>query len=533
MNPKGKAQGPKVTEVIERQCPVGWIPAWDPDESGPEWWYDKSKYSRTAPVLREKVCEVYSAPPPIPENIPKAVLAWYAQRYRNQAPQSTCIEHSEPESKPTAAPCSGQSFYEVGLTNLSPETQILNPDPHLRQIHMPDYLASDAAVKKTLLDPTSAISCDYSKRRESSPAVGLAAFTPRDSTPSPGFEGSSPPPDKGFAESKHSEMPSSEPSDTRSGHSVADDQGSQGQRLSSSQYRVQPTRNRCIGTLTAATSENAKLYPIVNIVQPTDTSSGRPVSVAQTMTMLRQSTTVHGPALEKQRHMRSEPRSQAPSTASSSIAATYSAHKQSLVPSDIHRNYPALGSAMAPVNTRQTQSHLGGIAVTQIPAAAHVSNVSIACGKRLRFMYEDSSEIRTGRPTKSRRTSQNLPTISGEQPPYNSNVLRCANSVARLANRAQSTNGTNGMDRTSQQRTLDPVQKGNVSISKADLVRNLVPGNSEVFADPRDPLVQEYIDAYTHNWLRGYRQMQAKGAQTRPDQGVGLLLDRPKGPYQS
>jgi len=533
MNPKGKAQAPKVIEILERQCPIGWTPAWDPDESGPEWWYDKSKYSQTAPVLREKVCEVSSAPPPIPENISKAVLAWYAQRYRDQAPQSTCIEHSKVESELSAAYCSGQSLKGVGSTNLPPDTQTFYPGPHMRQTHIPGCLASNGAVKKTLLDPPSAISCDYSRRRESSPAVALAATTRRDSTRSPGFEGSSPALDKGLAVLKQSKLPSSESSDARSGYRVANDQGSQGQRLSSSQYLVQPTRNGCIGTPTTAMSENAKLYPIVNIVQPTDTSSGRPMSVTQPMTMQRQPITVHGPAVEKQRHMRSESLSQAPSTASSSTAATYSAHKQTPVPSDRHRNYPALGSVMAPVNTRQTQSHLGGIAATQRPAAAHVPNASIACGKRLRFMYEDSSETGMERPTKSRRTSQNLPPISGEQPPYNSNVMGCVTSVPRLANRARTANGTNGIDLIGQQRAPDPVQRGNVSISKADLVRNLVPGNSEVFADPRNPLVQEYIDAYSHNWLRGYRQMRARGAQTRPYQGVGVPLDRPKAPYQS
>jgi len=533
MNSKGKAQTPKVTETIERQCPVGWIPAWDPDESGPEWWYDKSKYSQTAPVLREKVCEVSSAPPPLSENISKAVLAWYAQRYRAQAPQSTCIEHSKPESNPSAAHCSGQPLYGVGSADLSPETQTFDPGPHPRQIHLPGCLASNAAVKKTSLDYRSATPCDYSVSEESSPAVALVASgTYQDWTQSPGFEGSSPL-DKGLAEFKHLTMPLPEPSDTKRGHSVVEDQSCQRQRLLSSQYLVQPTKNGCIGTPTTAMSEKAKLHPTPSITQPTDTLSGRPVSVTQTMTMLRQPTTIYRPALEKQRHTRSGPLSRASSTASSSIAAIYSTHKQTPDPPDKYRNYLALGSAMAPVNARQTQSHLGGIATTLRPAAAHVPNASIACGKRLRFMYEDSSETGTERPTKGRRTSQNLHTISEEQPPYSCHVSGRANSISQLTSAAPSASHRNDMDRIGRQRAPDPLKKGNVSISKAELVRNLVPGNSEVFADPRDPLVQEYIDAYTHNWLRGYRQMRARGAQTKPDQGVGVSFDRPKGPYQS
>jgi len=531
MNSKGKAQTPKATGITERQCPVGWIPAWDPDESGPEWWYDKSKYSQTAPVLREQVREVCSAPPPIPDDISKAALAWYAQRYRDQAPQPTDIEHCRLVSKPSAAHSLAQPLYGVG--SLSPEMQTFDPGPHLRQIYVPGCLASNAAVKKTSLGPPLAIPCDYSRVRGSLPAVALtASSTHYDLTRSPGFENSSTPPDKGLAELKHSTMPLLEPSGTCSRHSNAEDQSGQGRRSSSSQYLVQPTRNGCVATPTTTMTENVKLYPTANIRQPTDTSSGRPVSVTQTMTMQRQPTTFHGPALGEQRQKRSEPLSRAPSTASSSTAATHSAHEQIPGPSDKHRNSPALESAMAPVNARQNQSHLGGIATTLRSAAAHSPKASIACGKRLRFLYEDC-ETSKERPTKSRRTSQNLHTISGEQPPYNSNVLGCVNSVSRLADRAQIANGPNGMDRIGQQRAPDLVQRGNVSISKADLVRNLVPGNIEVFADPRDPLVQEYIDAYTHNWLRGYRQMRARDAQTRPYHGVGVPHDRPKVPYQT
>lgn len=531
MPSKGKAQAPKVTEIIEGQCPVGWIPAWDPDESGPEWYYDKSKYSQTAPIIREEVIEVCSAPPPIPENISNAVLAWYAQQYRDQTPRPPSIEHSKVGLKPSAAHRSGQPLHGAGSTDLPPETQTFDPGPHLRQIDIPGWLASNATVKKTSLDHTSAIPCECPRRHESSPTIALAASsTHGHSIRSPGSEASCPPPDKEFAGLRHLIRPMSKPSDTRSGHSVAGDQGIQGQRSSSSQYPVQPTCNGCLRTPITAMSDNAKSYANANITQPTDPSSGRPVSVSQITAMRRQPTKVYGPDSENQRQMRSKSLVRASSTASSSIAATYTVHKQIPGSPDKYRSYTARESEMAPVNAPQTQNHLGGIATIPRPAADHVPNAPIACGKRLRFMYEDSSATGTERPMKSRRISQTIP---GGQPPYDSNISGCANSVSRLADGAQSTNGTNGMDRIGQQRAPDPVQRGNVSISKADLVRNLVPGNTEIFSDPRDPLVQEYIDAYTHNWLRGYRQMRAMGSQTSSDRGVCVPLDRPKAPDQT
>ena len=510
MNSKGKAHAPKITEIIERQCPVGWIPAWDPDESGPEWYYDKSKYFPTAPIPREQVREVCPAPPPIPENVSKAVLAWYAQQYRDRVPQPPGIEHSKTGSNPSAPHRSGHSLFRAGSTNLSPGMQTLDPDPDLPQTHMPGCLASNATV------PTSAIP------RDSSPAVALADSGPHhDLTRSPGLEGSSSS-GRGLAKLEHSTMPLSEPSDERRRYSVAEDQSGHERRSSGSQYPVQSTRNRSM-------SENTKLYPTVNNTQSIGTSSERPMSVNQTITMLQQPPTIRGPALVEQDHTGSEPLCRALPTTSSSISSTCSAYKQTPGPSDKHKNFPALKSTMAPVNARQSQSKYGGTVTTQRPTADHVPNAPIAFGKRSRFMYEDFSETGTERPTKSQRTSL---MVSGDQPRYDHNVSECANPLIPLATGAPTANSMNGIDCICQQRTPAPVQKGNASISKADLARNLVPGNSEVFADPQDPLVQEYIDAYTHNWLQGYRQMRFVDAQTRPTQGVGVALDRPKAPHQ-
>lgn len=516
MNPKGKVQAPKITETIERQCPGGWIPAWDPDESGPEWYYDKSKYFPTAPILREQFREMSPAPPPIPEHVSKAVLAWYAQQYKDRASQPTAIEYSTSDCKPSATLHSGQPLDGVGSTNLSPEPHTSDLGQNMRQKHIPSCPASNAVVKETSLNSTSEIRGHCSRRRKSSPAVALAASsTHHDLTRSPDCEGSSPPLETVLTEMKHPNMLLSEPSDTRHRHSVAQDHSSQEQRLSSSKHFVQFTSNQFIGSPTTS-----------NITQPTDTSSGRPMSMARTTTMLPQTTTIRGPALEKQGHPRSEPLSREPSTASSSIDLICSAHEPAPGPTDKLKQFLALGSMMASVNARQTESPFGGIVTTLKAAAGQVPNASVAYGKRLRFTYEDVSETGTERPTKTRRISQNLHTIPGEQPPHNGNVLGCAHTVSRLANRAQPTNGTDVMDRIGQQQAPNPMQKGNVSISKADLVRKLVPGNTEVFADPRDPLVQEYIDAYTHNWLRGQRQMRAIGTQTMSDQGVSVPLGR-------
>lgn len=531
MSSKGKTQAPKVTGIIEGQCPVGWIPAWDPDESGPEWYYDKSKYFQTVPNVHGEVTELRSAPPPISEDISKAVLAWYAQQYRDQAPQPPGIEQSRLDLKPSAAHRSSQPLHGAGSTNLPPERQTIDPGSHLLQIDIPGCLASNTMVKKTSLDHTSANPHGSPRRRGSSPIpVLVASSTHRHSIRSPGFEGSSPPPDKEFAALRHPIMPMTDSNDARSGLSVVGDEDIQGQRSSSSQYPVQPASNGCLRTPKVAMTDNAKSYSTANITQSTDPSSERTVSMTQTKAMRRQPTTVYGRDPEKERHMGSDSIGRASSTASSSIAAINTIHKQIPDSLDKYRNYTTRKSKMAPANARRTQSSLGGVTTTLRPAADDVLNTPIACGKRLRFMYEDSSAAGTECPTKSRRTSQTIP---GGQPPNDSKILGCANSVSRLAKGAQSPNSTNGMDRIGQQPAPDPVQKGNVSISKADLVRNLVPGNTEIFSDPQDPLVQEYIDAYTHNWLRSYRQMRAMGCQTRPDRGVAVPLDMPKAPDQT
>lgn len=532
MNPKGKVQAPKVTEIIERHCPVGWIPAWDPDEAGSEWWYDKSKYFQTAPIPCENAREVCSNPPVLPENIPKAVLAWYAQQNGDQALQPTGIDHSKAESKLSAAHFLVQPLHGAGLTNLSPEMQTFNTNAHRQQIQIPRGLASEAAAKGTSLHSTPAVPCSYSRRRQSFFGTAFAASNPHHSTGFPGLESSSTPADRGLAELKHLRMPSLDPNEAHSGHSVAGDQYRRVQSSSLSlQHLVQPTRNGCIGTPTTAMSENAKLYPIANITQPTGTSSGRPMSVTSTTTMVRQPTSVLGPALERQGPTHTGPLSRAPSTTSSAIAATDGAEKQTRGSSRTLGRNSALDSATALVNARKLQSHLGNITTTPRPAVAHAPHTSAASGKRLRFLYEECSDTDIERPTKCRRTSQNLQMIPENQPPYHNNISGCAVSISRLTKGMPSANHSNDTDCIGHQRVSDPIQKGNVSISKADLVRNLVPGDSEVFADPRDPLVQEYIDAYTHNWLRGYRQMRAMSAQNQTYQGVGVQLDRPKALY--
>ena len=58
MNPKSKTQMQKAMGPTERMCPDGWVPAWDPDDSVPEWWYDKSKYSQPATPLDHNLCEL-------------------------------------------------------------------------------------------------------------------------------------------------------------------------------------------------------------------------------------------------------------------------------------------------------------------------------------------------------------------------------------------------------------------------------------------------------------------------------------------
>ena len=533
MSSKRRTQAPKTAGRIERHCPDGWIPAWDPDESGPEWWYDKSKYSRTVRPSNEDPHGSPPTPEPIPSEVSEALLAWYTEFSTNEAQQSTGVPQAQTNVSLQAAQHSDQFSPRSASSHppLRPQSPAVSSQPQTNaKTCLPD---ARSCFRPPPPQRTPNEYSAYSSSHKAAPPVGLAAPSAYQSeSPPPSLNGPDVHQNKGIVELSQPTLPLSVAGVALDRQGTAADKVKREQRASSLLYPMKPMMDDVSNSPSVAQPEQRTSDPTATFLQPKILESRRPQLVTPAATMLQQLM----PHTEQAKKMQILPRPgvfrRTASTTPSNVAATSINNGviwPTRSPSQKRGRYPMLESVVAFVNAGKPQKDADNAASKQfsqhvgIPEAGQVPGQQIPTAKRPRIVYEEFEDKDLERPTKSQRTPYH--THPGSRQPYlapSPHASELADASQQTAMRAPLPKHTVTLDQISQQQAPLAVTIHNAKISQATLARSLV-AEGQIFADPRDPLVAEYIDAWTQDFIRRSNGTTA-AAQARPQPHHDVLV---------
>ena len=501
MNPKSKTQMQKAMGPTERMCPDGWVPAWDPDDSVPEWWYDKSKYSQRATPLDHNLCELKVAQATSDET--------------SQPSIETCagLSGSQKQQSLHADPCrTGPNTIEARHSDQVSGRPGLGPSPP-----SPLDLASSQFSEMSSLNAFTSVVPQYNSnepetdsRRYKGTVLGPSAPKAESTTAT-----SHDPKGRSLLEGKESvrlgpaTMVLCAEEHVDKGPGNAKEPSLEG-RASSCTHPINPIVFDRDSTLTVGPKGCPNLY--------TSTPSPPQISVDSRWTdpsfsarlMLNQLLPHHEEADESigSQHRLGTFRRTA-STAPSGLPARpgSSASRRTILDSLQKRGkYSASEAAVALTSESNPKNSVHNPTTRfkpdnkPIPTNDQALGRFISTRKRPRDLFELAGDSDIERPMKSFRTPHWAPS-SLERNPF---VPRPAESPLQYFERSSWVNLNRPRD-SSLRRTANTAATRNVTISQATLVRSLViPG--QFLADPKDLLVAQYIDAWTENLVQYQRR---------------------------
>ena len=505
MNPRAKTEMRKAVEPAERMCPDGYVPAWDPDDSIPEWWYDKSKNSQAARPLGGNLCELKVAQATTPET--------------SQPSIATCAGSSGSQKQQSlhADPCrTGPNTVEARHSDQLSGRQGLAPSPPspldlVRSQQMPTAIGRSSVDAFTSIVPQ----CDSNKfETESHRHTGmvLGPSAPENQSTTATWHD---PKGRSLLEGKES---------VRLGHATMVlcaeehlDKGpgnvkepSLGEMASSCTQSINPIILDQDSTLIAGLKGCPNLY--------TSTPSEPQFSVESTGTdpshsarlMLHQLLPYCEEADESigsQHRLRTLRRTASAASGGPRARPTSSASRRTILDSSHKRGkYPASEAAVAltresnPKNSIHNPTTQSKPDNKTTPTNGQALGRFVSTRKRPRDWSEVSSNSDIERPMKSFRTPR-WALSSLERNPF---VPSRAELPLQYFERPSWVNLKKPRD-SSLRRTANTGATRNVTISQAALVRGpVIPW--QLLENSKDPLVAQYIDAWTENPFQNYRR---------------------------
>ena len=507
MDLKGKTRMQNAVGPTERMCPDGWVPAWDPDDSIPEWWYDKSKYSQTATPLGDNLCELKVAQATTPET-PQPSVAKCAGSSGSRKQQSLHADPCQTARNTMEARHSDQVSGRSGLAPIPPSSLNLASSQFLE---MPTAIGRSSVDAFTSVVPQcNSNKLDTDSRRHKGTVLDPSAPINESTTAAwhdPNgislLEG------KESVRLGHATMVlcAEEHLDKGSGNA---EEPSLKERASSCTHPINPIGFDRDSTLIVGSKGCHNLYSSTPSAPQNGVDSRWTDPSYSARLMLHQLLSHHEDADESigSQHRLGISRRTA-STASSGLPArpgSSASRKTNLDSSQERGKYPASEAAVALTSESNQKNSVHNPITRSKPDNKATRTNGQALGrfvssrKRPRDLSEVSRDSDIERPMKSLRTPHSAPS-SLQRNPF---VPRRAELPLQYFERPSWVNLNEHRD-SSLRRTANTGATRNVTISQATLVRDqVIPG--QLLANPKDPLVAQYIDAWTENSFQYHRR---------------------------